>query len=403
MTSTHEERKNLIRQIEVKRASRVLTYITSDRANLHAPISGDVVSILHEHILRFAPAERRKIDLVIYSRGGDSDVPWSVVSMFREYCESGSFSVLIPYRAHSAATVIALGADEIVMTRKAELGPIDITIQSGPYNPTEGENRQRLPVSVEDVMGYFALLERMGCARPNEMLRGFESLAEKVHPLVLGTVSRLLEQTELVALRLLGTRAHAFTEEQNREIVKRLSSEIYSHRHTISRSEAMNSLGLRQIVKAEDCGVADELWELYKAYRELFLWDEPFQPEQYLIANNLDEYAWPQQNLACIESADGLDLCQKDVRVRRLRQVPPQVTLNVNNLSFPVVNMPALPSGITPEQVAQLIQQLLPSIIRPVIDTAAQEVASRFMATLPVAQFERVEYNGGWRKDPGGQ
>lgn len=48
--------------------------------------------------------------------------------MFREYSKQGSFSVLTPYRAHSAATVISLGADEIIMTEKSELGPIDITL-----------------------------------------------------------------------------------------------------------------------------------------------------------------------------------------------------------------------------------------------------------------------------------
>lgn len=92
--------------------------MTSDREGLSASILGDVVSILHEHILATDYHQRGKLDLFIYSRGGDSDVPWSIVSMFREYCKKGSFSVLIPYRAHSAATVISLGADEIVMTKK---------------------------------------------------------------------------------------------------------------------------------------------------------------------------------------------------------------------------------------------------------------------------------------------
>src|SRR5262245_61575250 len=198
---------------------------------LSGSISEDAVPLIHDHVLAFAPSERAKLDLVLYSRGGDSDVPWTIVSMFREYCREGSFSVLVPYRAQSAATIICLGADEIVMTKKAELGPIDVTIASGPYNPSE-ENR-RLPVSVEDVTGYFALLNTIGCTRPEEKLRAFEHLATKVHPLVLGTVSRLLEQTQLVALGLLGTRATPFPEAKNREIVKKLSSEIYSHRHAI--------------------------------------------------------------------------------------------------------------------------------------------------------------------------
>jgi len=391
-----EQRKELINNIEKKRNSRVITFITSDRPNFSTSISGDIVSILHEHILNIATENRKKLDLLIYSRGGDSDVPWSIVSMFREYCEEGSFSVLIPYRAHSAATVIALGADEIVMTKKAELGPIDITIQNGPYNPTEGDTRQRLPVSVEDVMGYFALLNKVGCERPDEKMKGFEQITNQVHPLVLGTVSRLLEQTQLVALRLLGTRANAFTEEKNREIIKRLSSEIYSHRHTISRSEAINYLGLTQVIKAEDAQIADELWQLYLEYREMFSFEDPFKPEEYLINNDMEENRWEGLNAACVESYSKTHIARSDVRVRRLRQIPPQLNLELKNLALPSVNFPTLPPGITSEQIGELIKQVLPHLIQPVIHEAANNMVERFLKSLPSAGFERTDYNGGW-------
>lgn len=394
-----EKRKELIRAIETKRNSKVITYITGDRFNLQTLITSDVVSILHEQILSIQPEKRNKLDLLIYSRGGESDVPWSVVSMFREYCQEGSFSVLIPYRAHSAATVIALGADEIVMTKKAELGPIDITIQNGPYNPTEGEDRQRLPVSVEDVMGYFSLLEKVGCERPDEKMKGFEQLTSHVHPLVLGTVYRLLEQTKLVALRLLSTRAKAFSEERNRDIVKRLSSEIYSHRHTISRTEAISYLGLEQVVKAEDLEIADEMWQLYSEYRDMFALEDPFRPEEHLIANDLDEYTWEGLNLACIESMTRFNVCRKDIKLRRLRQVPPQLTLNLNNLVFPPVNIPSTTTNMTPQQIAQAIEQILPAIVQPIIKQAAAEAAELFRKSLPSAQFERTDYNGGWHTE----
>lgn len=396
---TRENRLNLIKAIEEKRQSKVICYITSDRTNLSVAISSDIVSIIHDHILALKQKDRKKIDLFIYSRGGDSDVPWSLVSMIREYCEEGSFSVLIPYRAHSAATVIALGADEIVMTKKGELGPIDITLQRGPYNPTEGDHGQRLPISVEDVMGYFSLLEKVGCARPDEKMKGFEQLTSQVHPLVLGTVSRLLEQTQLVALRLLGTRAHAFTEDHNREIIKRLSSEIYSHRHTISRTEAISYLELSQVIKAEEASISDELWKLYSAYKELFLLDEPFSPEEFLIENDLEENTWEKLNLACIESVNRFDICQKNIRVKRIRRIPPQVTLNLNNLSFPAINFPSLPDGITADQIPKIIEQLLPSIIQPVIEQSAKEITKEFLESLPSAQFERMEYNGGWKTE----
>lgn len=365
-------------------------------------IESDVVSILHDHILAIGSKEGKvKLDLFLYSRGGESDVPWSIVSMFREYSSEGSFSVLIPYRAHSAATVISLGADEIVMTKKAELGPIDITIMSGPYNPVEEGTHQRLPISVEDVTGYFSLLEKMGCERPEEKMRGFEQLTQQVHPLALGNVSRLLQQTELVALRLLGTRAKPFPEEKNRQIVKRLSSEIYSHNHTISRTEAIGQLELEQVIKAEDAKIEGELWELYLDYKDLFKFDVSFKPEEYLIVNDIDEYKWTDLKLAGIESNARFDIYHTDIRFKRLRSIPPQVALNLN-ITPPSIQIDNLPQGIQSQQINQLVQQLLskalsPEVLQPLMNQAAETAVKTFLNALPIANFERVFLDTGWR------
>lgn len=396
---SREDRKKLIQIIEEKRNSKVIAYITSDRPNLETPIAGDVVSLIHDHILALKESDRPKLDLIIYSRGGQSDVPWSIVSMFREYTQDGSFNVLIPYRAHSAATVIAMGADEIVMTKKAELGPIDITMGNGPYNPTEKDSHQRLPISVEDVTGYFALLEKVGCERPDEKMKGFESLTKHVHPLALGTVSRLLEQTKLVALRLLNTRANAFSEEQNHEIIQKISSEVYSHNHTISRTEAVKYIGLKQVKNAEEIGIADHLWDLYKEYKKLFCLDEPFLPEEYLVSNNLEEHVWTDLNLACVESSDRFAIRKKSLRVRRLRNVPPQITLNLADLHLPAINIPNLPSDINQENINVLIQQIFSSVVQQSLDNAAQVAVDRLIKSLPHAGFEYFPFNSGWNKE----
>lgn len=393
------DRQALIREIERKRSSKVIAYVTSDRRNLSVSIASDVVSIMHEHLRSEDSHNAQRHDLFLYSRGGDSDVPWAIVSMFREYSLEGGFSVLIPYRAHSAATVISLGADEIVMGKKAELGPIDITISGGPYNPADDRTNQKLPVSVEDVTGYFALLERIGCARPEEKMKGFEELTKQVHPLVLGTVNRLLEQTRLVALRLLGTRSTPFSEEKNRQIVTALSSEIYSHRHTICRTEAINHLGLEQVVKAETVDVDNELWDLYDEYRTMFDLECPFSPEEYLLANDLEEHTWRELPLACIESMSRLDVCRKDISVRLIRSVPPQVTLNLQNLTVPSVNLPQLPEGLSAEQVMAVVQQALSSIVQAWLKQVAGEVAETFRKSLPVGQFQHVAMNSGWRTE----
>lgn len=393
---SREDRIGLIKGIEEKRGSKVIAYITSDRQNLSAQIAGDVIPLIHRHILAFPDGSKKKLDFFIYSRGGNSDVPWGIVSMFREYCEQGSFSVLIPFRAHSAATVISLGADEIVMGRKGELGPIDITMASGPYNPTDSD-KSRLPISVEDVNGYFQLLEKIGCERPEEKLAAFQHLAREVHPLALGKVSRLLQQTELVTLKLLSTRAVPFAEERNREIARRLSSEIYSHSHTISRSEAKKDLALEQVTFAEDVGIDGEMWKLYESYRDMFQFEAPFLPEQHLVENDLDENTWSDQPVACVESSESCDICAQSIRVRRLRQVPPQVTVTIKDVALPPINLPVV--SVDTSAIVNAVQQVVKTEMSAVIQAAAEEAARALLKGLPFAGFERTIISGGWRKE----
>lgn len=396
---SREKRKEIISRIEDKRKSKVITYITSDREGLSVPIAGDVSPIIHDHILELKENKKEKFDFLIYSRGGQSDVPWTIVSMFREYSQKGFFSVLIPYKAHSAATAIALGADEIVMTKKAELGPIDITILSGPYNPIEQNSKKRLPISVEDVTGYFSLLKKIGCIKNEEKMKSFELLSNHVHPLALGNVNRLLEETKIVALRLLSTRSKPFNEKENKEIVKKISSEVYSHSHTISRTEALKYIGLKQIVKAEDVEISEELWELYNEYKDLFYLADPFKPEEYLFLNDLEENIWKDLNLSCIESISRFDICKVDLKVRKLRQVPPQITLNLQNINFPALNIPNIQVNFTPQQIDTIIRQTINSVIQESLNNASKIAINQLLKSLPQAGFERFLFNGGWRKE----
>lgn len=397
---SRDSRKDLIKAIETQRNSKIIAYITCDRQGLGVPIAQDTVPIIHEHILSIPTNQRQKIDLFIYSRGGHSDVPWTIVSMIREYCREGSFGVLIPYRAHSAATVIALGSDEIVMTKKAELGPIDITMQTGPYNPTEKNSSQRLPISVEDVTGYLEFLKKIGCTNESDKLQTFDLLSKAVHPLALGKVNRLLEETKCVARRLLETRAKPFTDDENEKIITRISSEVYSHSHVIHRTEAVNYIGLKHIKKAEEENIADDMWKLYEEYRNYFELENPFLPEEYLIANNLDEHTWQNLNHACIESYDRLDTCTRSVRVRKLKQIPPNIQLNLKDLSLPQFNIPNLPTGITPQQIAQLIQQVVNTYMQQHLESAVKIAAQEYIKSLPLREFEYTWFDSRWKKEP---
>ena len=306
--------------------------------------------------------------------------------------------VLIPFRAHSAATVIALGADDIIMTKKVELGPIDITT-NGIYNPKDEITHQILPVEVEDVMGYFSLLNKIGCERPEEKMRGFELIASCVSPLALGNVDRLLDQTKLVAFRLLSTRKNPLTDDENREIIKKLSQEVYSHNHAISRTEAKKYIGLSQVKNAEELGIYNEMWALYEEYKNYFDLENPFLPEEILVAKSLDKQTWSDLKIACIESETQFNYFKQDLTVRRLIEIPPTVTLNLQNMNLPQINLPQLGSGVTPEQINALVANVTNSVIQKTLTEAAQEATKQFVALLPSKGFERIVFNSAWIKE----
>lgn len=393
MKTGHTQRLKLINAIEKKRNSKVITYITSDRFGLSVQIAEDIICKVHKHILLNKISENDTIDLFIYSRGGDSDVPWALVSMIREYIPNGSFNVIIPYKAHSAATVIALGADQIIMTKKGELGPIDATT-IGPHNPYDEVTKQKKPISVEDVNGFFNLVEKLDIEK--NKLELINILTQKIDPLALGTVNRILEQTKLVATRLLETRKEKLSKDEIENIVKRVSSEIYSHRHAINRTEARNYLGLKYVIDAEKIKIDKEVWNLFELYSSFFQLDEPFMPEQYLLENNLEENTWKDINLACIESKALCHVAIKSMVVKQVKNLPNQINLALNNLTLPQFNIPQNIPNLDLNSIQIAIKQYFDLIVPKVVNDASKNVAKEFLKALPHQGFQRIDINSKW-------
>ena len=214
------DKKQLIQQIEKTRNSRVITYLTSDRQGpFSARIAPDIIPYISNQLQTIGKTQN--IDFFLYSTGGDTMVPWRLVSMIREYCDK--FSVLVPYKAHSAATMIALGADEIVMSDLSELSPIDPST-ANIFNPTDPTNPQnRIPISVEDVMAYFDLAKnKFNIKNDEELSHVFLKLIDanpQIHPLALGNVNRIHNLIRMLAKRLLKSHKTSLKEEEIDSIV----------------------------------------------------------------------------------------------------------------------------------------------------------------------------------------
>lgn len=63
--------------------------------------------------------------LLLSSPGGDGLAAERIVNICRSYSGDEKYGVIVPGKAKSAATMICLGASEIMMSKTSELGPVD--------------------------------------------------------------------------------------------------------------------------------------------------------------------------------------------------------------------------------------------------------------------------------------
>ena len=124
-TAQRKKRAELLEKMESytqANSSGYLAFLCSEGAGASID-SGDIPAIA-DALLSIGEVD--ELNLIINGPGGDGTVAEKIIQLCRSHCKK--FRVVVPNRAKSAATVIALGADEIVMGYCSELGPIDAQV-----------------------------------------------------------------------------------------------------------------------------------------------------------------------------------------------------------------------------------------------------------------------------------
>ena len=377
-----EQRLGLISQIETARSCRLITYIQSDRGVRVGPgastlfqMAGDLPRRLIDHLSSIGHVE--KIGLFIYSRGGDVSVPWILDNTIRKYCDQ--FEVIVPYRAHSAATMVTLGADTIVMGKHAELGPIDPTMNIVEVNQEDPTKSKATTIAVEDITSFIKLAkEGMGLQDQAELGKAFNHLEDKVLPVALGTISRQQSYIRRVAGKLLELRkgAEASTTES---VVESLITQSFFHQHAITREEAKKDFCLVNIVIPDD-SLETQLWNLYLSYEDEMGLGSTIRVEDLFQPADPDERRVSGVKGIMLESTGLESQYVGDLVVNRIRRPLPTVNLNLN-LGMP----PAVPGGAQP-QIDQTTIQQLQVLIQQVVQ---EELRRQSPVTNYTAKFER--------------
>ena len=197
----------LRQKVEAERANRPLvTLIMRDGV----PLTPAVIAPLYE-VLR-ARGKVPKLDLWVHTLGGQTEVPWQVVSLVREFCDE--FAVLVPSQARSAGTHVALGANTLILGPLSTLGPVDPTTNH-PLMPRDPKGNT-IPVSVEDLKHCIRFIASQLKAQqqegqdpqrysPSDMTTIVGHLFDHIDPLAIGAVERAYELSRMITRRVLET------------------------------------------------------------------------------------------------------------------------------------------------------------------------------------------------------
>jgi hypothetical protein len=271
------DRRIRYQAIEDYRKRPLIVYATSTRMNVNAMMTGDAVREFIDQ-LDALPASTKQIDVLVHSTGGDALTAWKLMSILRERFER--VSVFVPFMAFSAATLFALGADEIVMHPHASLGPIDpqLTI------PQPGGTFRMY--AYEDVGAFLRFLSSDAkITDPKHVSAVIDKLFSVVDPVHVGAAKRASELSSSVGERLLllhmkGHQGKA----RAKQIAENLNKSFFAHGDAVSRTRA-RQLNLK--VASDDKNLEKLMWEAYlgvEGYMEL---RKPFIALQHYLNDPL--------------------------------------------------------------------------------------------------------------------
>ena len=272
---SYTRRLELYRQIETLRKRPLIAFVTSLRPNASGQMAPDVIPEFAKQVLAI-PQDEKQVDLLIVSNGGDPTVAWRCMSLLRE--RFNDIGALLPFTAYSAATLLAMGANCIIMHPFANLGPVDPQITS--TRPVEGKP-QISRFGSEDLVNYLAFVrDDVGITDQQELQRAFELLSNDVGALTVGAAKRSAQLSLSLGEKLLSL--HLTDRNEARTIAESLSKSFYHHGYPVGRTEA-RKIGLPVSESNEE--LEHLLWQVWEDFEVEMECDSPFNPLELLFSD----------------------------------------------------------------------------------------------------------------------
>lgn len=245
-----DRRRDIIREIQ-ERTDRVLLCYVSERA---AVIDEEDVRYLQEILSGLQHGI--SIDLLLHSDGGDPSTSekmirmlWNIVDSKNASRPSGELYVIVPDRAKSAATLLALGASKIIMSGTSELGPID------PQVPKFDQYGNCEWISVFDYLDAYDKAANNFRASPEDPVA--RAVFERFNPVDQHRYSQAKNYVRMTAEDLLKRQPNANYTYASSQLMN--PAKFPSHSQVIDWEMAQKDIGLNVEFMDSD----DVLWRLY--------------------------------------------------------------------------------------------------------------------------------------------
>lgn len=234
--------RTAISQIEQRRNSRVLVL-----AATHLDL--DLLPQLFSELQRVGPV--RQLDVVLQSRGGEINAVRRIAMLLRSYCEE--LHVLVPYFCQSAATLLALAADQVVAGELAMFSPVD------PHLHGSGMGEAETAVSSLDICKFKDMAaDWFGVNSEQSQTALLTTLCEQLFPPTLTAFYRASTEVQAIGEQLLQWQLPEYSSEKRAAMIRHLLTGYHSHHFALSGTE-MQNLGFK--VKRE-ADVEPLLWEI---------------------------------------------------------------------------------------------------------------------------------------------
>jgi len=243
-------RRSLIREIEIERSSKIIAYFST---NILDSKEVEAFYQMFSYDSRFD-----NLDLFLFSFGGIPDDAFKMSRLCRQHTHN-RFGVLIPYKAKSAATLLSLGADELVMGPSSEMGPIDPMI-SVPF--PDGQKYLAPAQAIKDGLDFFE--ERIKKQPENALL--YRELTRELDPHVIGAYQRAIDSSKQYAEILLTTGLLKDSDDDDiKKVARELTERYKSHGFVIDTAIARSEYGLN--VTDAESNLWDKMWRLYTLFQ----------------------------------------------------------------------------------------------------------------------------------------